>query len=209
MFAPITSRLSEPEVAELSLTLIQVCCMSLGPQGALNTTHKHARSSHPPSQLLGSPFYASSCSAYHFVDYKHVEKEKIEMACTVLHISLRLCCSVHFFCGLLCNFRLWNPSIGVHALEEDPNCHITLPGVSEHLFWHCLCGLIIIHSDLIVVLVKQWSPEYLQAGNWMKMTWWMQFQGVWGPSCGRICSGYIDLFRILFYFIFSSITCKY
>lgn len=90
MFAPITSRLSEPEVAELSLPLIQVCCTSLGPQGALNTTHKHARNPRPPSQLLGSPFYASSCCAYHFVDYKHVEKGKIEMACTVLHISLRL-----------------------------------------------------------------------------------------------------------------------
>lgn len=148
--------------------------------------------------------------AVHFVDYKHVEKEKIEMACTVLHISLRLCCSVHFFCGLLCNFRLWNPSIGVHALEEDPNCHITLPGVSEHLFWHCLCGLIIIHSDLIVVLVKQWSPEYPQAGNWMKMTWWMQFQGVLGSILWQnlfwvywICLG------SCFILFFSSIICKY
>jgi len=61
MFAPLTTWLSEPEVAELSLTLIQVCYMSLGPQGALNTTHKHAHGCSAHSFRLPAASCISFC----------------------------------------------------------------------------------------------------------------------------------------------------
>lgn len=71
--------------------------MSPGPQEALNTTHNTLIAPALPHRvtkliLLG---FQLLCISF-FRLYACQKRKKNEMACTVLHISLRLCCSVHF-----------------------------------------------------------------------------------------------------------------